>query len=63
MSQEYINLVERLDEAKEKETSAPQKGITYVKGKMLVTDEFDGAMVKNFKTCANKQYFEDGIRY
>ena len=63
VSQEYINLVERLDEAKEKETSAPQKGITYVKGKMLVTDEFDGAMVKNFKTCANKQYFEDGIRY
>ena len=29
---------------------------------MLVTDEFDGAMIKNFKTCANKQYFENGIK-
>ena len=58
VSEEYENLRERLDE----EEKAGKKEVTYVKGKMLVVDEFDGAMIKNFKTCANKQYFETGIR-
>lgn len=53
VSEEYENLRERLDE----EEKTGKKEVTYVKGKMLVVDEFDGAMIKNFKTCANKQYF------
>lgn len=58
VSEEYENLKENLAE-----NPTGSKEVTYVRGKMLVTDEFDGAMVKNFKTCANKQYFEDGIKY
>lgn len=57
VSEEYVNLAEHLAE-----TPSGSKEVTYVRGKMLVTDEFDGAMVKNFKTCANKKYFEEGIK-
>ena len=59
VSEEYENLKESLTE---ENSTGNSKEVTYVKGKMLVVDEFDGAMIKNFKTCANKKYFEAGIR-
>ncbi len=34
--------------------------MTYIGGKLVVSDEFDNLMVKNFKTCANKEAFQKG---
>lgn len=61
VSEEYANLREKLKD--DPESQSPSKEITYINGKMVLKDEFDGAVIKNFKTCANKKYFEDGIKY
>lgn len=34
--------------------------VTYIGGKLVISEEFDKAMMKNFKTCANKAAFEKG---
>lgn len=43
----------------EKLTDEPKGSIsyTYVNGKIVADDEFDKAMLKNFKTCAGFEYF------
>lgn len=53
-SDEYVNLKETFDN--EENASG---NVTYVNGKMVVTEEFDRAMLKNFKTCASKEFFEN----
>jgi len=60
VSEEYQNLKEHLND---EENPTAEGETTYVNGKIVVADDFDGAMVKNFKTCANKEYFEDGVRF
>ncbi len=32
--------------------------VTYIDGKIVLSEEFDKAMLDNFKTCANKEIFE-----
>lgn len=50
----YNYFVEKLDE---KPTN--NQPVTYVNGKMVASDELDRAMLKNFKTCETKDYFEN----
>ncbi len=50
---DYINLRRKLDE----EQFGNGK-IAYLHGKLVISEEFDKAMFKNFKTCANKTFFE-----
>lgn len=61
-SDEYLNLQEHLEEVKDAFNNGEgDKDKTFVKGKTLVTEEFDGEMARNFRTCANKKYFEEGM--
>ena len=50
---DYVNLRQKLDE----EEIGGGK-VTYLHGKLVISEEFDKAMFKNFKTCANKELFE-----
>lgn len=50
---EYMSLRQKLDE----EEFGNGK-VTYLHGKLVISEEFDKAMFKNFKTCANKELFE-----
>lgn len=50
---EYASLRQKLDE----EEFGNGK-VTYIHGKLVISEEFDKAMFKNFKTCANKELFE-----
>ena len=50
---EYLSLRQKLDE----EEFGNGK-VTYIHGKLVISEEFDKAMFKNFKTCANKELFE-----
>ena len=34
-------------------------GYTYVNGKIVPDEEFDKAILKNFKTCAGFEYFNE----
>ena len=38
--------------------NTPEGRVTYIDGKLVISEEFDKAMMKNFKTCANKKGFE-----
>lgn len=58
ITEEYREMIKRLNESDD----INKERITIVGGKVVIADEFDGAMVKNFKTCANKKYFEEGIK-
>lgn len=51
----YDYLVEHINE----ETETLNKEITYVNGKIVVANALDRAMVKNFKNCASKKYFDE----
>ena len=50
------NLVEKLSE----EPSENSK-VTYVNGKIVLTDELDNAIIKNFKICGSKEIFQEDI--
>ena len=52
---DYNYLVEHIDT----ETDILNRDITYVGGKVVVSSDLDRAMVKNFKKCASKKFFED----
>ena len=49
----------------EKLTPEPHGSIsyTYINGKVVADDEFDKAMLKNFKTCAGFSYFNEEEEY
>jgi len=50
---DYKYLLEKVDDE-------PSSGaITYVNGKVVASDDLDRAMLKNFKTCRAKDYFEE----
>ena len=52
LEDEYQNLVQKLNEEEINEGK-----VTYIGGKLVITEEFDKAMLKNFKTCSNKEMF------
>lgn len=54
---EYSYLVEHMDNEKHKDSYRPDE-LTYVAGKLVVTDEFDRAVLKNFRTCEGRPHFE-----
>lgn len=49
---EYNYLIEKVDDE-----PAATTAVTYVNGKIVATDALDKAMLKNFKTCETKDYF------
>ena len=51
----YENLREKLDEESKKEGR-----MTIINGKVVMSEELDSAMLKNFKTCNNKKVFFEG---
>lgn len=50
----YGDLVEYLN----RQSAFSEKYLTYVNGKVLVSNDLDRAILKNFKNCANKKFFE-----
>ncbi len=54
---DYKYLVEHIDEKGHKD-GYNQAELTYVGGKLVVSEEFDRAVLKNFKTCSAKVHFE-----
>lgn len=55
---QYDYLVEKIDNEPSKTA-----GITYVHGKIVATEELDKAMLKNFRTCETKDYFNNEESY
>ncbi|MDD3437611.1 MAG: tetratricopeptide repeat protein [Candidatus Gastranaerophilales bacterium] len=53
VNDQYKYITEKIDD----ETSSNE--VTYVKGKIVPTDALDRAMLKNFKTCETKDFFEN----
>jgi tetratricopeptide (TPR) repeat protein len=51
----YDDLVEYLNS----ESNFKEKYLTYINGRVLVSNDFDRAVLKNFKNCANKKFFEE----
>lgn len=45
--------------AKKTDNEPSENEITYVNGKIVATEELDKAMLKNFRTCETKDFFED----
>ena len=50
-------IVEKLDEKEKTEYST----VTYVNGKIVLTDELDNAIMKNLKVCGAKEIFQEDI--
>ena len=50
---DFQNLVEHLNE----QNLEDEKHLTYINGKVVITEEFDRAIAKNFQNCANKEFF------
>ncbi len=50
------NLVEKLSDEPVK---SPK--VTYVNGKIVLTEELDNAIIKNFKVCGSKEIFQEDI--
>lgn len=50
---QYSHLVEKVDDTPENTS-----GLTYVHGKIVATEALDKAMLKNFKTCETKNFFD-----
>lgn len=50
---DYSHLIEKVDDTPENTTS-----LTYVHGKIVATDALDRAMLKNFRTCETKDFFD-----
>ena len=46
-----------IDEAKKADEKNSQ--LTYVGGKLVITDEYDRSVLKNFKSCSSKNIFEN----
>lgn len=53
------DLIEKMSE-KDK-ASQENSNITYVNGKIVLTDELDSAILKNFKVCGSKKIFQEDI--
>ena len=53
------------DYGTQKITDEPTSGssFTYVNGKLVPDEEFDKAMIRNFKTCAGFEYFKEEEDY
>ena len=45
------------------EEPAGNTGYTYVNGKIVPDEEFDKAILQNFKTCAGFEYFNEDEEY
>lgn len=45
---------------REKSDEEIEGKLTYIGGKLNISEEFDKSMYKNFKTCVNKKLFDDG---
>ncbi len=52
---DYNYLLEHIDS----ETDILNREVTYVGGKVVVASDLDRAMIKNFKKCASKKYFDE----
>lgn len=52
---DYKILVEKLNE----QSIENEKHLTYINGRVVLSDEFDKAMLNNFKNCSNKKFFEE----
>ena len=52
------DLVEKIDK---NDKSTEPSSVTYVNGKIVLTDELDSAIVKNLKVCGAKKIFEEDI--
>lgn len=50
---QYSNLIEKVDDE-----PTQSEAITSINGKIVATDALDRAMLKNFKTCETKEFFE-----
>lgn len=50
---DFESLVEHLNE----QNLEDEKHLTYINGKVVITEEFDRAIAKNFQNCANKKFF------
>ena len=50
---DFENLVEHLNE----QNLEDERHLTYINGKVVITEEFDKAIAKNFQNCANKDFF------
>ncbi len=62
ISDEYLHLKESIEEEKKQGIETIKEETTYVKGKTLVLEESKGSIIKSFKTCTGRRYFEDSIR-
>ncbi|MCD8024881.1 MAG: tetratricopeptide repeat protein [Candidatus Gastranaerophilales bacterium] len=52
---EYKEILQKMSE------EDPNEGkVTYIGGKLVISEDFDKAMYKNFKTCANRDLFYGG---
>lgn len=58
ITEEYREMIKHLNETDD----INKAKITHINGKVVIADEFDGAVFKNFKTCAKRKYFENGVR-
>jgi len=62
VSDDYAELKKRIEEEKKQGIESIKEEASFVKGKTLVLDESGSKMIKNFKKCAGRKYFEDGIK-
>ena len=38
-----------------------KSSVTYINGKIVLTEELDDAIIKNFKVCGSKEIFQEDI--
>ena len=53
--QEIVN--DKITEDKDEKKAT----VTYINGKIVLTDELDSAIIKNFKVCGSKEIFQEEI--
>ena len=51
------DLVEKIGDDKDEKNPT----VTYINGKIVLTDELDSAIIKNFKICGSKEIFQEEI--
>lgn len=54
INNQYKYIIEKVDDE-----NSSASGVTYVNGKIVPTDALDRAMLKNFRTCETKNFFEN----
>lgn len=54
-----LNNPEYLDTIRQEEDNLREGKVTYINGKLVISEDFDKAMFKNFKTCSNKEKFDN----